>query len=64
MKKQHVPRQRMRSWWVGALVATLLQGGCAIGPDYQRPAVNLPQQFPGQAEENHKIGRASCRVIV
>lgn len=53
MKKQHVPRQRMRSWWVGALVATLLQGGCAIGPDYQRPAVNLPQQFPGQAEENH-----------
>jgi multidrug efflux system outer membrane protein len=44
----------MRSWWVGALVATLLQGGCAIGPDYQRPAVNLPQQFPGQVHENHR----------
>lgn len=54
MRKQHVSRQRMRSWWVGALVATLLQGGCAIGPDYQRPAVNLPQQFPGQVHENHR----------
>src|SRR5258708_14210517 len=33
---------------VGIVIAALL-GGCAIGPNYKRPAVAEPQTFRGQA---------------
>jgi multidrug efflux system outer membrane protein len=34
---------------LSAVVAATLLGGCAIGPDYKRPAVADPQVFRGQA---------------
>jgi len=34
---------------VSGVVAAALLGGCAIGPDYKRPAVAEPQTFRGQA---------------
>jgi outer membrane protein, multidrug efflux system len=33
----------------GVVMATLLLAGCAIGPDYKRPAVAKPETFRGQA---------------
>ncbi|HUL75287.1 MAG TPA: hypothetical protein VLT86_19395, partial [Vicinamibacterales bacterium] len=32
-----------------AIAAAALLGGCAIGPDYRRPAVAEPPTFRGQA---------------
>jgi len=34
---------------VSSIVAAALLGGCAIGPNYKRPAVAEPQTFRGQA---------------
>lgn len=34
---------------IASVVAAALLGGCAIGPDYQRPAVAQPATFRGQA---------------
>src|SRR5216110_3813556 len=34
---------------VSGVVAAALLGGCAIGPDYKRPAVAEPPTFRGQA---------------
>ena len=34
---------------VWCVVAAALLGGCAIGPDYKRPAVAEPPTFRGQA---------------
>lgn len=31
---------------LAAMVTAILLGGCAVGPDYQRPAVDLPQAWP------------------
>ena len=28
-------------------IAAVLLAGCAVGPDYQRPALALPAQYPG-----------------
>ena len=39
----------MSRWWV--LGATLLIGGCMVGPDYLRPAVDVPAAYPGAASE-------------
>jgi len=36
-------------WIVSGLVAAVLLGGCAIGPDYKRPSVAQPPMFRGQA---------------
>src|SRR3989475_9555470 len=38
-----------RGWIAVGIVAAALLGGCAIGPDYQRPSVAKPQTFRGQA---------------
>jgi multidrug efflux system outer membrane protein len=38
-----------RSRLLAGVVATALLGGCAIGPDYKRPAVAQPPTFRGQA---------------
>jgi multidrug efflux system outer membrane protein len=38
-----------RGWTAVGIVAAALLGGCAIGPDYQRPSVAKPQTFRGQA---------------
>ena len=33
---------RMRAWAIGS---ALLLGGCMVGPDYQRPAIDAPDQY-------------------
>ncbi len=38
-----------RRWIASGLVASGLLGGCAIGPNYKRPAVAEPERFRGQA---------------
>ena len=38
-----------RGWIASGIVVTALLGGCAIGPDYKRPAVAEPETFRGQA---------------
>ena len=42
-----------------ALVASLLSG-CAVGPDYIRPDVPMPERFQGQAAVDHREGAASA----
>jgi multidrug efflux system outer membrane protein len=37
------------------LLAVLVLAGCAVGPDYQRPAVTLPAQFPGASDGSAAI---------
>jgi multidrug efflux system outer membrane protein len=37
-----------RSPWVAALSAAAVAAGCAVGPNYKRPAVALPGQFYGE----------------
>src|SRR5439155_734963 len=39
----------VRKWTAIGIVSAALLGGCAIGPNYQRPAVAEPQTFRGQA---------------
>jgi multidrug efflux system outer membrane protein len=41
--------QSRSAWIIAAIVAAALLGGCAIGPDYKRPAVANPGTFRGQA---------------
>src|SRR5881296_4538257 len=38
-----------RGWTAVGIVTAALLGGCAIGPNYKRPAVAEPQTFRGQA---------------
>src|SRR2546429_9912152 len=38
-----------RGWTAVGIVIAALLGGCAIGPNYTRPAVAEPQTFRGQA---------------
>src|SRR5207253_8536166 len=38
----------VRTWTALGIVSAALLGGCAIGPNYQRPAVAEPQTFRGQ----------------
>ena len=42
-------RQSRSAWIIAAIVAAALLGGCAIGPNYKRPAVAKPETFRGQA---------------
>ena len=39
-----------------ALACGLLLGGCAVGPDYERPAMELPTAYPEQ-----DVGAAALR---
>ena len=38
-----------RDWIISSIVAATLLSGCAIGPNYKRPAVAEPSTFRGQA---------------
>ena len=40
---------RLKAWRRAALAPLVLAlAGCALGPDYRRPAVELPARFPGE----------------
>lgn len=42
-----------------ALAVASLSGGCAVGPDYVRPDVLMPERFQGQAAVDHRHATAS-----
>lgn len=39
----------------GALLASMLLAGCAVGPDYQRPAADLPQAWPAAPQNASQV---------
>lgn len=45
---------------VAALVVGSLSTGCAVGPDYVRPDVLLPERFQGQAAVDHRHATATA----
>ena len=52
------------SRWSGFALAGVLLGGCALGPDYERPELPLPQQYRGQLEAGAtSIGDADWRSV-
>lgn len=50
MTKRQYSRQRMLRWTLAALTMSVLSA-CAIGPDYQRPELVLPQQWQATPAE-------------
>ena len=38
----------MRRWMTGVLLTPLLIAGCAVGPDYEQPALDLPEEWPDE----------------
>ena len=42
------------------LITANLLAGCAVGPDYVRPNLPMPDHFQGQAEVNHRHAAASA----
>jgi NodT family efflux transporter outer membrane factor (OMF) lipoprotein len=45
---------------VALYIAAGLLTGCAVGPDYVRPDVSMPEQFQGQAAVDHRHAAASA----
>src|SRR6185503_17822395 len=44
-QQAHGGELEVRHLFVRACLATMLVSGCAIGPNYKRPAVNTPADF-------------------
>ena len=57
-------RERLMSLhrWLVAGAAVLL-AGCMVGPDYQRPAVDLPRSYPGAAARARSPCRRAQRLV-
>src|SRR3954471_22387621 len=47
--ENHRGTERHDPFHIVALVACLLVAGCAIGPNYKRPSINLPANFRAEA---------------
>jgi len=47
---QSLPKAGTFSVWILGFGFTALVGGCAVGPNYQRPPVNAPSAFRGDAK--------------
>ncbi|PTB21772.1 RND transporter [Trinickia symbiotica] len=45
---------------LSALIAASLLAGCAVGPDYVRPDIAMPQRFEGQAAVDQRHASASA----
>ncbi|APA84042.1 TolC family protein [Paraburkholderia sprentiae WSM5005] len=45
---------------LAAVIVASLSAGCAVGPDYVRPNVAMPEQFRGQAAVDHRHAAASA----
>ncbi|GIX24837.1 MAG: RND transporter [Caldimonas sp.] len=55
-------RQPLRTLRLGPLLGAAVLGACAaVGPDYQRPAVNLPPQYAAPAEAS-SVAQAPSEV--
>ncbi|MBB5499206.1 efflux transporter outer membrane subunit [Paraburkholderia sp. MM5384-R2] len=48
---------------LAAVIAASLSAGCAVGPDYVRPNVAMPEQFRGQAAVDHRHAAASADLV-
>ncbi len=38
----------MRKTWLGSLVLPVILAGCAVGPDYEQPRVDVPEEWPDE----------------
>jgi NodT family efflux transporter outer membrane factor (OMF) lipoprotein len=47
---------------VASSIAAGLLTGCAVGPDYVRPDVSMPEQFQGQAAVDHRHAAGSTEL--
>ena len=47
---QSLPKARAFGFWILGFGLSALVGGCAVGPNYQRPTVNAPATFRGEIE--------------
>ncbi|EEA04092.1 RND efflux system, outer membrane lipoprotein, NodT family [Burkholderia sp. H160] len=45
---------------IATLIVASLSAGCAVGPDYVRPGVPMPERFQGQAAVDHRQATASA----
>ena len=45
---------------IAALLVASLTTGCAVGPDYVRPDMPLPEQFQGQTTVDHRKAPSSA----
>ena len=43
-----------------ALLVASLSAGCAVGPDYVRPGLPLPERFQGQAAVDQRLAKSSA----
>jgi NodT family efflux transporter outer membrane factor (OMF) lipoprotein len=48
---------------LAAVMVTGLSAGCAVGPDYVRPNVAMPDQFLGQTAVDHRQAAASADLV-
>jgi NodT family efflux transporter outer membrane factor (OMF) lipoprotein len=48
---------------LAAVMVAGLSAGCAVGPDYVRPNVAMPDQFLGQAAVDHRHAAASADLV-
>ncbi|MGF6368929.1 outer membrane protein TolC [Paraburkholderia sp. RAU6.4a] len=48
---------------LAAVIVASLSAGCAVGPDYVRPNVAMPEQFQGQAAVDHRHAAASADLV-
>lgn len=46
-----------------AVIVVSLSAGCAVGPDYVRPNVAMPDQFLGQAAVDHRHAAARADLV-
>lgn len=47
-KPPHLPRAGAFGLWTLGFGLLILVGGCAVGPNYQRPPINAPETFRGE----------------
>lgn len=47
-----------------ALMAALLLSGCVMGPDYERPAFSLPQQWPWESAQKKEDSASETKPVV
>ncbi|MDC7827453.1 TolC family protein [Pseudomonas sp. BLCC-B13] len=45
------------------LISASLSAGCAVGPDYSRPELAMPEHFLGQAAVDQRPARANAELI-
>jgi len=48
---------------LAAVIVASLSAGCAVGPDYVRPDVAMPEYFQGQAAVDHRHTAASAELV-